>query len=243
MRYISPDGKRQDAASRYLHPKLQDGQHPNLHVLIQTKVVRVLFDHDNNKRAVGVEYMPKSSGAGNDDDKSSPPAQNVKARKLVIVSCGACGTPPVLERSGVGNPEILQRAGVPLVAELPGVGHEYEDHELLIYPYKSSLSPEETIDAVVSGRRNVEELIKNNDKILGWNIQDVTCKLRPSEADIASIGSEFQKIWKRDYETNPNKPLMLMALINAYAYHSSITHYTYNQLPCIFTSITQLTHM
>lgn len=219
MRYISPDGKRQDAASRYLHPRLRDGKHPNLHVLLETKIVRVLFDCDN-KKASGVEYIPKSGAPGDDESAAnkSPPVKKAKARKLVIVSCGALGTPPVLERSGIGGPEILQRAGIPIVAEIPGVGHEYEDHQLLVYPYKSSLSPEETIDAIAGGRRDVEELLKNNDKILGWNTQDIICKLRPSETDIAGIGPEFQSIWKRDYANNPNKPLVLMSLINGYAY-------------------------
>jgi choline dehydrogenase-like flavoprotein len=56
LRYVSPEGKRQDTAHRYLHPKLEDGEHPNLHVLVESKVVRVLFDE--TKRAIGVEYTP-----------------------------------------------------------------------------------------------------------------------------------------------------------------------------------------
>lgn len=54
LRYVSPDGKRQDTAHTYLHPRLQDGKHPNLHVLVKSKVLRVLFD--DQKNAVGVEY-------------------------------------------------------------------------------------------------------------------------------------------------------------------------------------------
>ena len=38
MRNVSPDGKRQDTAHTYLHPLLQDGKHPNLQVLVETKV-------------------------------------------------------------------------------------------------------------------------------------------------------------------------------------------------------------
>ena len=44
QRYVSKDGKRQDTAHCYIHPLLQDGQHPNLHLLCQAKVVRVIFD-------------------------------------------------------------------------------------------------------------------------------------------------------------------------------------------------------
>lgn len=116
MRYISPHGKRQDAAFRYLHPRLQDNKHPNLHVLIETQVVRILFE---SKRAVGVEYRPNPRYRTR--VSSSHPLRRVRARKLVIVSCEALGTLPVLKRSGIGNPEILGRASVPLIADIPGL--------------------------------------------------------------------------------------------------------------------------
>lgn len=209
-RFISPDGKRQDAATRYLHPRLQDNKHPNLHVLLEAQVMRVLFD---NKRAVGVEYRPNpdfQSGA-----ITLPLVRGIKARKMVIISCGACGTPLVLERSGVGDPETLTRAGVQLVADVPGVGHEYEDHQGLLYPYKSNLAPEETVDALVGGRLDPGDLIKNNAKILGWNAQDVTCKVRPTDAEVAALGPEFQVAWNQDFKDNPNRPLALMALVLA----------------------------
>ena len=38
-RYVGPNGRRQDAAHRYLHPKLQSGDYPNLHVLVEKQVV------------------------------------------------------------------------------------------------------------------------------------------------------------------------------------------------------------
>jgi len=38
LRYVGPDGLRQDAAHRYLHPKVQSGGYPNLHVLTETRV-------------------------------------------------------------------------------------------------------------------------------------------------------------------------------------------------------------
>lgn len=56
-RFVSPkDGKRQDAAHAYLHPCLQDGDHSNLHVLVESQVTRVIFDE--GKRATGVEFRP-----------------------------------------------------------------------------------------------------------------------------------------------------------------------------------------
>jgi hypothetical protein len=180
-------------------------------VLVEAQVVRILFDKED-RRAVGAEFRPNP-----DSQWGVPnlyPIRTVKARKLVIVSSGACGTPSVLERSGVGSPRVLAQAKIPVVADVPGVGNEYEDHQLLLYPYKSSLNPEETLDAIASGRRNPEEIIKNNDDILGWNGQDITCKLRPSDAEVAALGPEFQRSWNADFRDNPNKPLALMSLLS-----------------------------
>lgn len=208
-RYVSPDGRRQDTAHAYLHPKLQDEKHPNLHVLVESKVVRVLFDE--NKRAVGVEYTPNPDYQA---ATSPPPKLTIMARKLVVVSCGACGTPAVLERSGLGDPVVLERAGLPVVVNLPSVGREYLDHHASAYPYKTSLQPHETIDGILSGRTDITSLIEKNDKILGWNAIDVAAKLRPTEADIATLDSEFQDAWDRDFKNNIDKPLMLMGLMS-----------------------------
>ncbi|KAI0516961.1 GMC oxidoreductase [Xylaria bambusicola] len=209
-RYISPDGKRSDAAHMYLHPRLHDGKHPNLHVLVESQVVRVLFDND--KRANGVEYQ--SNPLFNPQDK--PAKRTVRARKLVIVSSGACGTPLVLQRSGLGHADVLEKAGVPLVEHLPGVGNDYQDHNLILFPFKTSLQPHETLDELLSGRLSFEEAAKKKDPRLGWNTIDVAGKLRFTEEDAASLGPEFKAAWEQDFKHKPNRPVMLMALLNSY---------------------------
>ncbi|KAF4978465.1 hypothetical protein FZEAL_5151 [Fusarium zealandicum] len=213
QKYISKDGKRQDTAHRYVHEKLRSGAYPNLHVLVESKVLRVLFDDE--KRAVGVEYTPNPELQPTLGTPQNP-KMTVKARKQVIVSCGACGTPPVLERSGLGDPEILKRAGVPVVLDLPGVGHEYEDHNLALYPYRTALKPRETIDVVLRNPGNRQTLIDNKDDILGWNSIDISSKLRPTEEDVASLGPEFKAAWDRDYKDAPNRPLMLMGVVSCF---------------------------
>ncbi|RYP08606.1 hypothetical protein DL765_008714 [Monosporascus sp. GIB2] len=176
---------------------------------VESQVLRVTFE---GKRASGViyrtnpEFQPEMVGE----------SRSVKARRMVVVSCGAIGSPLLLERSGIGKPEILEAAGIPLVSSVPGVGHEYNDHQLLTYAYKTSLGPDETLDALVQGRVDPGELMKNNDKLLGWNAQDVACKLRPSEAEVASLGPQFQDAWSRDFRDVPTKPLMLMSLLNGF---------------------------
>jgi len=148
---------------------IQGGQHPNLHILPESKVIRVIFDESSPPRAVGVEYKPNSHCQPS-LSLSKPVHKTIKANKLVVVSAGALGSPQVLERSGVGSPEVLKKAGVErVVADVPGVGENYQDHHLILYPYKTSLPERETIDALLSGRRDFMKAIEEKDPILGWN--------------------------------------------------------------------------
>lgn len=109
----------------------------------------MIFDESQPPRAIGVEYKPNQETQPS--LSMSKPVQNViKARKLVVVTAGALGTPQILERSGVGNSEILNKLSIPVVSNVPGVGENYQDHHLLLYPYKSSLDSEETLDCISS---------------------------------------------------------------------------------------------
>ncbi|KAM7188538.1 putative alcohol oxidase [Rhypophila sp. PSN 637] len=210
--YISPDGIRQDVASRYLLPKLQDGQHPELHVLVQHQVLRILFD--DNKKAVGVEFKPNPMFSADREPSSS--TQSVRARRLVVVSTGALGSPILLERSGVGSPEVLKKAGVNLVAELPGVGAVYQDHPSCLYPYRTSLNPEETLDVFTRGELDFGDWIKNNEPRLGWNVMDASAKWRPEEAEIDQLGPEFRAAWDQDFKSKPDRPIAIGAYVSSF---------------------------
>src|SRR5262249_34741137 len=74
---------------------------------------RVLFD---GARAVGVEYA-RGGALG-----------RVSAAREVILAAGAIGSPHVLQLSGIGDPDHLGRAGVPVRHALPGVGKNLQDH-------------------------------------------------------------------------------------------------------------------
>ncbi|GJN74718.1 hypothetical protein PLICBS_008811 [Purpureocillium lilacinum] len=218
LRYIGEDGTRQDAAHRYLHPRLDDGgSHRQLRVLTEHQVVRVLFDGE--KRAVGIECQRDSrflDGDTVDGPAASASPRIIMARRLVVVSCGALGSPLVLERSGVGDPAVLKRAGVPLVADVPGVGLNYMDHHVLACPYRSSLEPDETLDALYAGRIDMGALVARRDPLLGWNAADVTSKLRPSEDDVDAMGEEFRDVWDRDFKERPDRPLAIITSLNCF---------------------------
>lgn len=211
-KYIAPDGVRQDAAHRYIHPLMADGKHPNLHLLLETRINRVLFD---GNRATGIEYEAEPTfvtqlpGVQRD-------IKSVKARKLCIVSAGALGTPSILERSGIGSKTLLESLNIPVITDLPGVGENYQDHHFLLPAYKTNLGPENSLDRILSGRRDFPTALKERDPTLGWNSIDVAGKLRMSDEEAAALGPEFKAIWDKDFAKNPTKPIMLLGVIMMY---------------------------
>lgn len=89
----------------------------NLYLRCNARVSRVLFDANN--KAVGVAYVPSRNRANGGKVQETI----VKARKMVVLSSGTLGTPQILERSGVGNAELLRKLDVKVVSDLPGVGY------------------------------------------------------------------------------------------------------------------------
>jgi choline dehydrogenase-like flavoprotein len=106
----SGKGKRSYSARDYLLPA---SNRPNLKVVLESTIVRIVLD---GGKATGVEFMT----GGN--------RHVVGASKEVIVCGGVIGSPQMLELSGIGNPEILQKAGVECLIDLPSVGEDMQDH-------------------------------------------------------------------------------------------------------------------
>jgi len=75
---------------------------------------------DRQQRAVGVEYKFNSGLLPGAND-----AVHVVRAKLVILSAGWLGSPAILERSGIGAKDALEKAGVRQVVDLPGVGENF----------------------------------------------------------------------------------------------------------------------
>jgi choline dehydrogenase-like flavoprotein len=104
-------GTRHSAYRAFIKPILDQ---INLHIMIDTKVTKVLIDPET-KTARGVEVLRRGK------------RMEVKARKEVILSSGPFNSPQILVSSGVGAKEDLKKIGVPLVQELP-VGKILSDH-------------------------------------------------------------------------------------------------------------------
>jgi choline dehydrogenase len=105
--------RRASAARTYLHPAMR---RPNLQLVTHALVHRIVFD---GKRAIGVEFSRGGPGEA---------VEQADARREVILSAGAVGSPHILQLSGVGDPAHLGKIGVPIVHTLPGVGRNMQDH-------------------------------------------------------------------------------------------------------------------
>ena len=88
----------------------------SLYLRTNSRVSRVIFE---GNKAVGVAYVPAKNRANGGQFKETI----VRARKCVVVSSGTLGTPQILERSGVGSKELMEKVGLNCVSDLPGVGY------------------------------------------------------------------------------------------------------------------------
>lgn len=106
------DGRRWSTADAYLKPALD---RPNLTVHTHAHATRVLI---RGTRAIGVAYL----GDGGE--------QTAMAESEVLLCGGAISSPQLLMLSGVGPPDHLRDNGIDVVAELPGVGYNLQDHPM-----------------------------------------------------------------------------------------------------------------
>jgi choline dehydrogenase len=102
-------GRRLSAARAYLHPVMDRA---NLEVRCRTFVSKVLFE---GTRAVGVEILEHGA------------RKEIRAGEVILCG-GAFNSPHLLQLSGVGNADELSPLGVNVVANLPGVGENLQDH-------------------------------------------------------------------------------------------------------------------
>lgn len=81
----------------------------------------------------------------------------------------------------------------------------------------------DTLDGLVFGRLgSLEDLMKANHKMLGWNGQQIQGKVRPTDEEVAELGPEFQKAWDREFKNYPDKPLVVFSVVAGYAEKSPL---------------------
>jgi len=114
-------GRRWSAARAYLHPVMK---RPNLTVHTRAFVHKVIFE---GTRAVGVMVERKGK------------VERIDGAEIILCG-GAINTPQVLQLSGVGPRDVIEPLGIPMVADLPGVGANLQDH-LEVYVQYSCKQP------------------------------------------------------------------------------------------------------
>jgi choline dehydrogenase len=90
-------------------------------VRTDSQATRVLFD---GARAAAVEY--RRGGV----------LETISATREVILAAGAIQSPQLLQLSGIGAASLLSEHGIPVVADLPGVGENLQDHLQIRLMYK-----------------------------------------------------------------------------------------------------------
>jgi len=131
------DGRRVSSADAYLKPARDRA---NLEVETDATASRV---NCASATAQGVTYF--KNGA----------EQTAYAAKEVIVSAGAIGSPQLLQLSGIGPADFLESRGIGVVADLPGVGENLQDHFKVRLAYRCN-RPITTNDDLNSWYRRIK---------------------------------------------------------------------------------------
>lgn len=113
------NGARSSTAIAYLDPARS---RKNLHIITKAQVEKILFD---GKTATGIRYT-----------KANGQTFDVNAKTEVILSAGAVGSPHLLMLSGVGPAIDLKAMGIEVLADLPGVGQNLNDHPDFVLKFR-----------------------------------------------------------------------------------------------------------
>ncbi|MEL0639589.1 choline dehydrogenase [Pseudoalteromonas aliena] len=118
MHMTVKDGVRSSASREYLDPVKSRS---NLTIITGALAQRVILD---GKKATGIEY------------KVNGDVKTAHAAKDVVLSAGPIGSPHILQLSGIGDTQALEKAGVEVKHHLPGVGQNLQDHLEFYFQYK-----------------------------------------------------------------------------------------------------------
>jgi choline dehydrogenase len=110
------NGWRWNTAKAFLNPIRK--KRSNLTIVTKAQAKRLLFtqQEDDSPKCTGLELVHQSN------------VLKVQACKEVVLCAGAIGSPHLLQLSGIGPRDLLEKFNIPLVCELPGVGENLQDH-------------------------------------------------------------------------------------------------------------------
>ena len=111
-------GIRWNTSKAFLRPAMKRG---NLTVYTKAQVRRLIIEGD---AVTGVEFQHDGV------------AKRAYASKETVLSAGSIGSPQILELSGIGQGDVLSKAGIEVVREVKSVGENLQDHLQLRMAYK-----------------------------------------------------------------------------------------------------------
>ncbi|KAF9803208.1 hypothetical protein SFRURICE_002915 [Spodoptera frugiperda] len=130
--YTIDNNVRQHTATAFIEPIKH---RTNLFVLRNTLARKILFNR--YKKAIGVQVkLPNNR------------IVNLLARREVILSAGAINSPQLLMLSGIGPSNHLQKFGIEVLHDSPGVGSHLEDHPVVLVPIAVEREPASVIDNI-----------------------------------------------------------------------------------------------
>ena len=158
------DGERWSAAKAYITPHRQ---RPNLTVITHAHTCKVLLEGSNeDQHAVGVQVLHQGQ------------TLEVRARREVVLSSGAFGSPQILMLSGVGPADHLRAHGIPVRHVLPGVGQNLQDHVTTVLIYRTQ-QQDATLGFSAKGALNmVKSVFEWRKQRTGW----ITTNVAESQA-------------------------------------------------------------
>ncbi|GAA5039185.1 FAD-dependent oxidoreductase [Actinopolymorpha pittospori] len=143
------DGRRQSAADAYLTPAQG---HTNLDIVTDALVHRL---HLRSGRCTGVEYRVEGTSV------------SVDCSGEVVLTAGSIGSPQLLMLSGIGPPSHLRDLGLEVVADLPGVGSNLQDHPVATLVYRAS----RPVPTGANGHGEVVGLLRSRPGLDGPDLQ------------------------------------------------------------------------
>lgn len=167
-------GRRWSMADGFLHPF---AHRPNLTVYTQTQAVKLLLDDqvgEHQRRGAWTTAQHRVTGLRIVKDGQ---AVDVAARREVILSAGAIGSPHLMQVSGLGPAGLLRDHHVQVAVNLPGVGENLQDHLQLRTVYR------------IHGAPTVNTLYRNWFTRAGMGLQYLLLRSGPMTMPPSTLGA------------------------------------------------------
>ncbi|KAJ7928449.1 aryl-alcohol oxidase precursor [Mycena leptocephala] len=172
-------GKRSSSYTSYLGPEFIG--RPNLHVLLNCQVTRIIQTSQSPKTFMTVEFAETREG----------PRSQITASKEVIISAGTLETPKLLLNSGIGGPTQLANMGIKSRVNLPDVGKNLSVHISAGFSFFANST--DTYDDIIRNQTYRQILLDewnatNGGGPLGWNFGTFASYVRlPSNSTVFEL--------------------------------------------------------